>query len=87
MNDDRKLPKVARVHESTVSKAQKHAEEAGKRMAKRSTRKGRRSSPVREVKVDPRVWKEAMLLAGGDATRIKVIDATNVIVENRSKRK
>lgn len=38
------------------------------------------------IKVDPRVWSTALELAGGDATRIQIRSATEVVVTNKSKR-
>lgn len=38
--------------------------------------------PVETVKVNPGVWREALRVAGGDATRIKVVSPTKVIVRD-----
>ena len=42
---------------------------------------GRRHA-VETVTVDPRVWAAALMLADGDALRIEVIHAEDVIVHN-----
>lgn len=78
------LPQVARIHESTVKDAQKHADAA----KVHRIRTGHQHRTVTHyIKVDPRVWSTALGLAGGDATRITVVHETEVIVRNHSKRK
>lgn len=78
------LPQVARVHESTVKRAQEHADAA----KVHRIRTGHQHRTVTHyIKVDPRVWKAALGLAEGDATRITVVHKTEVIVNNHSKRK
>lgn len=54
-------------------------------MARRATLKNmatkrRKSADVKVIKVTPKVWKEAMALAKGDAKRIEVVSPTEVIV-------
>lgn len=79
------LPKIATVHESTVKKAQALVDEQAK---VHSIRTGhQRRTVTHYVKVDPRVWKTALRLANGDATRLTVVHETEVIVNNHSKRK
>lgn len=42
----------------------------------------RKSSKVRHIKVDPRVWRKSLQLAHRDLTRIEVLSSTEVVVHN-----
>jgi hypothetical protein len=42
----------------------------------------RKSKPVNVVKPHTLVWREALQLAGGDAKRIEIRSATEVVVKN-----
>ena len=42
----------------------------------------RKNSPVRHIKVDKRVWRKALQLAGRDLTRIQVLSSTEVVVHH-----
>lgn len=63
------------LHPKTVSEYQLHTRG-------RAPRKPNKNLRGRSVKVDPRVWRTAMKLAGGKVQRIKVIHETEVIVSN-----
>jgi hypothetical protein len=78
------LPKMVNVHEKTVKRAQEHADKA--KVYRIRTGHQHRTA-THYVKVDSRVWETAMDLAGGDPTRITVVHATEVIVNNHSNRK
>ena len=69
----------ASLHESTVKAAEKH-EGAFSVPQRRSA--GSRSSRVSRATVDPRVMVAAKKLARGDLSRLRIIDATTVVVEN-----
>jgi hypothetical protein len=59
----------------------------GKHSAKKrktATAKKRRQTATK-TKVDARVWKAALRLAGGDALRIQVKSPTEVVVNNKRK--
>lgn len=64
----------ASLHPTTVSEAAKHLQ--------KRTRKAAPRNPVTIVKVDLRVWRKALELAGREISRIEVISPTNVIVHN-----
>jgi hypothetical protein len=77
----------ATLHESTVKDAEKHANRnttASKSSKRKRTNTKHRnaSTPVTQQTVDRRVWKKANELAHGDKRRIKIINATEVIVLN-----
>lgn len=55
--------------------------------AKRRIRGPRRNGPVVTVRVNPLVMAAAVDLAGGDPSRIRVIDARSVLVENQARRR
>ena len=42
-------------------------------------------SEVQSLRPDPTAWKAALRLADGDATRLKVVSETVVIVQNRGR--
>lgn len=72
--------KTTSVHEKTVQEAHVHA---AKHARKRPRAKaGNKNTRITTIKVDERVMKTAKQLAKGDASRIKIIDATTVIVAN-----
>jgi hypothetical protein len=77
----KRVSKDASLAEKTVQTA---AELAQAKHRKERALEGRpRSSKVQIVQVvDPRVWSEALALAGGDARRISVISETEVRVMN-----
>lgn len=43
----------------------------------------RRNGKVDAAQVNPAVWREGLRLAGGDASRLVVLDATTVVIQNR----
>lgn len=47
----------------------------------------RRSSAVTVIKPDPRVWARALVLAGHDPRRLRVMDDGEVIVLNDGRRR
>ena len=71
----------ARLSAKTVSETPKHNNLTKKR------RESHKPQPVRKLLVDPRIWRTALKLAKGDATRIKVINEQEVLVTNKSKKK
>lgn len=73
-----KIEKAASVAPSTVTKYSKGQLELPK--APRTV--NRKTFTVRNIKVDPRVWRAAKRLARGDMKRLRVISATEVIVMN-----
>lgn len=74
-----KVHDTARLHHKTVSEHQQHIV--------RKARKPGMKQAIESMKVDQRVWKTAMRLAKGDATRIVVRSETEVVVVNQSKKK
>lgn len=44
-----------------------------------------RSGPVTAVQVHPAAWELALILAGGDSSRLRITGASEVIVENRGR--
>lgn len=55
--------------------------------AKRKPRKARRpNSPVQVTRVDPCVLALAFDIANGDMARVRIIDASTVLVVNRPRR-
>lgn len=42
----------------------------------------RKNGKVRHIKVDPRVWKKALQLAGRDLSRLQVLSPTEVVVHH-----
>ena len=40
------------------------------------------SSPVQTTRPHPQAWREAKRLAGGDASRLLVVSATEIVVAN-----
>lgn len=79
MHATNKVQDTVRLHPQTVFEYQRH-------VVRKSYTKGSRGV-LRQVKVDMRVWREAMRLADGDSTRIVVHTPTEVVVMNKSKRK
>lgn len=71
------LPHVARLHHATVTR---HSE--GERFLTRPRLSVVKDSPVVTVKVAPILWDHALDAAGGDARRIEVISAVNLVVHN-----
>lgn len=71
------LPQVARVHHATVTR---HSE--GERFLSRPRLRVVKEGPVATVKVAPLLWTYALDAADGDARRIEVISAANVIIHN-----
>ena len=67
---------TTRLHHKTVSNHQRHT--------KRKSRSSARRSKVTHTKVDPRVWKAALSLAGHDRSRLKILSSTEVVVLNPS---
>lgn len=67
------------LHPETVSKGEALAAEREKAKRKPKVRK----PPVRRVKVEPKVWKKALKIAGGDAKRLVVESPTSVLVRNK----
>lgn len=80
------LPKMVNVHEKTVKRAQEHADSSKAKVHRIRTGHQHRTA-THYIKVDGRVWETAMEIAGGDPTRITVVHATEVIVNNHSNRK
>jgi hypothetical protein len=50
---------------------------------RRPARGGQLTGPVSVIKVNIAVWREALRLAGHDRSRLRVIDASTVVVVNR----
>ena len=69
---------IARLHPKTVENHHHHVV--------RTPRKGTKTSQVTTIRVDMRVWKEALRLAEGDQTRIIVRSEIEVVVVNQSKK-
>lgn len=74
-----KVREVVRFHPQTTADVQKHI--------LRKARVSSQTKSLRVMKIDPRVWKEAMKLAKGDSTRIVVTSETEVVVVNKSLKK
>lgn len=74
-----KVRRDASLHESTVKKA---ATLAGAHAKKPRGKAANKNTRVRVQKVDPRVMKTAKKLAGGDVSRLKIINTTTVVVTN-----
>lgn len=74
-----KVRKVVNLHPKTVTEYKSHE--------KRKPRAKGKRNPVVDKSVDKRVWKKAMELAEGDATRIVNRKRDSVVVVNQSKRK
>lgn len=72
----KKLSRDARLHESTVKKAASH------KPVRRRRQGDKKVHDVTTMKMDLRVWREAMKLAKGDRWRIQVISEAEVIVWN-----
>jgi len=72
--------KTTGVHESTVKDAAKHAANAPKKRAR--AKAANKNTRITYTKVDDRVLKAAKKLARGDLSRLKIIDATTVVVAN-----
>lgn len=70
----------ATLHESTVKSAEKHIPQ--RRQSRGPHRGSRGSNPAIIIKVDPAVMEEAKRLAGGDMSRVRILSATEVVVEN-----
>jgi hypothetical protein len=83
------VSKRATVHEKTVIKADLHAKEA-KKPRKRAPVKGAKTpvrpktSEISHTKVDARVWKTALKLAGGHPKRIRIDSPNSVVVLNKA---
>lgn len=73
----------ARLHESTVQRVAR-----GERMLQYQSTPARpedympKPLPMLHVKVHPLVWRQALELADGQAKRIVVLSATEVLVKN-----
>lgn len=74
-----KMPKIATLHEQTVKDAERHAAHHGKRPRNGGSR---RSSRVTEVKVRDDIMEAAKRLVTPGVTRVRIISADEVIVEN-----
>jgi len=73
--------KTTSVHEKTVKDAAKHAaDRASKKKAR--AKASNKNTRVTYTKVDERVLSTAKKLARGDLSRLKIIDATTVVVVN-----
>jgi hypothetical protein len=79
-----RLGKDAALDEASVISA----EEKRAVFAKPRTRRpGVRAAAVDHIVVHPQVWAKAMSLAGGQAQRVQVLSATDVVVHNHPWRK
>jgi hypothetical protein len=67
-----------------VSESFRLAESAA--VARRKTGRASRNGLVTSIRVDRRVWRAALDLAGGDAARLVVESATSVTVLNRGRK-
>lgn len=54
--------------------------------ARRKTRGPQRNSPAIVVRVDPLLWAVALDMAEGDASRLRIHSANEVLVLNKSPR-
>lgn len=68
----------ASIHPRTVTDLSKNRVKTRKASPRTRSKNGK----VNHIKVDLRVWKKAVQLAGKEMTRIEVISATDVIVHN-----
>ena len=74
----REVAKTARLHETTVKRAELHAQEWRPSRSRRPRRPA--ASTVRTLRVDRAVMKTALRLAGGDASRLKIVNERTVLV-------
>ena len=73
----KRVNRDASVHEKTVQSAGQV-----KFNGRRKVRSGARSSAVERTQVHPEVMKKALELAGGDASRLRLLSPTEVVVAN-----
>jgi hypothetical protein len=70
---------IVRLHEQTVQRADEHAQTyAGSAERRSETRP--RTRTTHHIVVNRLVWEAAKKLAGGDASRLQIISATEVRV-------
>jgi hypothetical protein len=74
------LPKVATVHEKTVTRAAEHAAQHAVRPARTRSESRQSARLTTSVTVHPDVLRAALKLAGGDASRLTILSATEVRV-------
>jgi len=75
----REVRDVAGLHERTVVDAEQHAQTYARSAGRRSERRPR-SGRVDVLTVHPDVLKAALKIAGGDASRLQILSATEVRV-------